>query len=101
MTNERYRQVLFLQGIASRPRDRADLMRDFGISKTTVSRWLKDLRSLGASIVSIRGSDNRSVYVVQNADAVQALCSRWIDLEHQQDSILSDISARCSEVSAV
>jgi len=61
-------------------RSLAYLVHRSGVSPATLKRYLGDLRHLGCQIVSRRESGGW-VYRLENADAVQRLLLRWIELE--------------------
>jgi DNA-binding IclR family transcriptional regulator len=56
------------------------LVQRAGCSPATMKRYLAELRHLGCQIVSRRESGGW-VYRLENADAVQRLLLRWIELE--------------------
>ena len=61
-------------------RSLAYLVQRSGVSPATMKRYLGELRHLGCQIVSRRESGGW-VYRLENADAVQRLLWRWIELE--------------------
>lgn len=61
-------------------RSLAYLVQRSGVSPATMKRYLGELRHLGCQIVSRRESGGW-VYRLENADAVQGLLLRWIELE--------------------
>ena len=61
-------------------RSLAYLVQRSGVSPATLKRYLGELRHLGCQIVSRRESGGW-VYRLENAEAVQRLLLRWIELE--------------------
>jgi predicted transcriptional regulator len=82
---ELHRQLEFLQRIATDWLNRTDLKREFGVTDTTIHRWLTDLRHYGADIVSMNRGKNRHAYVVVNWEEIGPMVNRWLELEREKE----------------
>lgn len=64
----------------------ADLMLKHGLTGITLKRYIRDAKSMGADIVSVK-CDGKSYYHLNNYANIKKILNKWIELEEKRSFI--------------